>query len=338
MRRYLSTAAGLVTALLLLVGFSALAPSASEGAGAYVPREDVDRGVLPADEEQVKGKEPGQEKGWEIDLYNNPVSAYTRENIHLYLGQKVDRYVDYGFAKLTHGVYRPGLNDKPAVVVDAYEMQTPLGAYGLFSVERNRANRMIDIGAGGAHVGAREAVLWKGNMFVRVSLIADVENAEDVLTMFAKKIADKIAGGVCVTELSWFPADKRAPAGDAYVVRDLLGYPCLGRGFSVEYDLNGSKATMFLAIIPPGTVVKRGDEMKALDAQTSYLELRSTLIKDGATPAVLPGPWDTGYRATEPKLGRGLVARSGNYIVGIFGAPDEPTAVEMASQLVKALK
>ena len=330
MRRYLSASVGLMTAILVVVAFASAAP--------YVPREEAPRGVLPADEPQVKGKEPGQEKGWEIDSYANPIRAYGPENIHLYLGDRTAPYMEHGFAKLTHGVYRPGLNDKPAVIVDAYEMQTPLGAYGIFTAERVPSDKMIEVGAGTAHLNARECLLWKGNVFVRIKLIGEVENGEDVLTMLAKKTAANIVGALSIPEVAWFPAGKRAAAGDRYVVRELLGYACLGRGFSVEYDLDGSKATMFLAVIPPGTVVKQGDATKALSAETSYLELRTALIKDGSTPAVLPGPWDSGYRATDPKLGRGLVARSGNYVMGLFGAPDEKTAVEMVSQLVKSLK
>ena len=53
---------------------------------------------------------------------------------------------------------------------------------------------------------------------------------------------------------------------------------------------------------------------------------------------VLPGPWDNGYRATDPKLGRGLVVRKGNYIAGIFGSVDDATAFKMVSSLVNALK
>ena len=345
MKRYLLAAAGLAAALVVLVGFTSLVSSPADGAAPYVPREVVNRGVLPDDEVQVKGKEPGQEKGWEVDLYDNavkfanPVKAFTRENLNLYLGDKTDSYLQHGFVKLTHGVYRPGLNDKPAVVADAYEMQTPLGAYGLFTQERNRADKMIEIGPDvSGHLGEKECVFWKGNYFVRVSLMAEVENAGDVLTMFAKKIAVKVTGIVCVPELMWFPPENRAVAGDRYVVRDLIGYACLGRGFSVEYDLGGSKATMFLAIVAPGTTVKAGDEVKLLDVNTSYLELRTALIKDGSVPQVLPGPWESGYRATESKLGRGLVARSGNCIVGIFGAPDEETSIRMVSSLVKALR
>ena len=91
---------------------------------------------------------------------------------------------------------------------------------------------------------------------------------------------------------------------------------------------------MFMAMLPATFDAAVGMP----DVVLTYLQLRRTLVKDGSTPQVLPGPWDNGYRATDPKLGRGMVARKGNYILGIFGTHDDKTASDMTSFLVNALK
>jgi len=290
-----------------------------------------ERGVLPAEERE----------GWELDIPDNPIKTYTPENLYLYLDQKSDLYNRYGFRKLTHGTYRPNLLGKPTVVVEAYDMDQPLYAYGIFSVERSRADKIVDVGAT-AHVGEKEAVLWKGNYFVRVKLIADVEKPEEVLTMFARKSAAGITGPTTLPELGLFPADKRIPGGDAYYVEKLLGYDCLGRGFTVDYDLGGeAKATMFLAIFPSEAETSKKKDQDAPPVPgvvtTAYVKLHRALLGDGEEPQVLPGPWDHGCHATDAKLGRGLIARRDRFIVGIFGTKNDLDAVEMTSALVRAL-
>ncbi|KPK99328.1 MAG: hypothetical protein AMK75_06710 [Planctomycetes bacterium SM23_65] len=284
--------------------------------------------VLPLDEPE----------GWERAIPNYPIRLYVRENLYLYLAQKADLYNDYGFRRLAHGIYRPNLLGEPTVVVDAYIMDLPLHAYGIFSVERNRSDKMVKIGGGG-HLGEKECVFWKGNHFVRVKLMADVENAEEVLKGFAVKTEKNIVGPVTIPELAFFPVEKRTPAGDSYHVDDLMGYDFLGRGFTVEYDLEGTKATMFLAILPPDVVGKQpegGPPVPGITT-TAYIKLRRALLGAGETPQVLPGPWQHAYRASEPKLGTGLVARKGRCIAGIFGCPDEKLALQMTSELAQKL-
>ena len=281
---------------------------------------------------------PDELEGWEQAIPDHPVKLYVRQNIYLYLGQKADRYNAYGLRRLAHGIYRPNLLGKPTVTVDAYLMSLPLHAYGIFSVERNRSDQIVKIGGGG-HLGKKECVFWKGYHFVRVRLMEDIENAEEVLKAFAVKTEQQIAGVTAVPELTLFPADNRTPAGDSYVVDDLMGYECLGRGFTVEYDLDGSKATMFLAIFPPDVATKRPKDAppQVGVTNTAYLKLRRQLLMGGETPQVLPGPWNHGCRATEPKLGTGLMARKGRYIAGIFGAPSEEVALRMTAELVQKL-
>ena len=149
MTRYLWCALGLAVTVAF-VAFSHAYPAQEPLLPPTV--EKTDRGVLPADEPD----------GWEIDLYDNPVKTFARDNLCLYAPDKVDRCLEYGFVKLTHGVYRPNLLGKPTVIEDAYQMDSPLDAYGLFTAERNRENKMANIG-GGCSIGEKESVMWKGN-------------------------------------------------------------------------------------------------------------------------------------------------------------------------------
>ena len=287
--------------------------------------------ALPADDPE----------GWQLDLYDNPVKYYNRENLYLYLGEKTNQYNDFGFVRLEHGVYRANLLAKPSVVVDAFRMDQPLDAYGIFTAERNRADKMIPVGGGG-HVADKESVFWKGSYFVRIKLIADVENPEQVLTSFAQRTADDIQGAADVGELSVFPEAGRVAAGDSYVVDKLLGYDFLGRGFTVDYLLDDKKATMFLAVVTPrpekALLMRKGMPPAPDSVETAFLKLRRALLLDGSTPPLLPGPWDEAYIATHPKLGRGMVARRGSYLVGIFGAPDDRSAMAMTASVVQSLR
>jgi len=323
MRRYLLTTVVLV--LLVTLGCQStkqwlgMTPSPAPGPGAF----------LPADEPE----------GWERATPEHPVEIYSRENLYLYLDQKADLYNRYGFMTLEHGTYRPNLLANPAAVVDVYQMDHPVHAYGSFSVERNREDKMVDIGGGG-HLGEKECVFWKGQHFVRVKLIAEIQNAEEVLEALARKTEKNIPGVTEIAELRVFPTENRVPAGDAYYTDDLLGYECLGRGFVVEYDFDGKKAAAILAIFPPGgkTAAAKAEPAYPGPTTTAYVKWRRELLGSGETPQVLPGPWDHGYRAAEPKLGQGVVARRGRYIVAVFGTPSEEASIGMAATIVSALR
>ena len=268
-----------------------------------------------------------------------PVKYYIRKNIYLYEKGDTERYIDYGFRRLEHAPYRPNLLGEPTVIADAYMMDLPLHAYGIWSVQRRRSDKMLE-GPVSAHVGEKEATFWKGNTFCRFRLVKNVDNPEEVLAYFVHTTAANIPGQTEIATLKAFPSDDRTPAGDSYYVKDLLGYDFLGRGFTVAYDLAGKKATMFLAITPPAVETSEETE-EALPpvtpAQKTYVLLRRALLKSNEAPEILPGPWEHGYAATHPKLGTGLVARRGRYIAGVFGAPDRETAVNMTSELVRRL-
>ena len=288
--------------------------------------------VLPADAFE----------GWERAIPpGRPVKFYIRKNLYLALKDKSQQYLDYGFRRLEEADYRPNLLGEPTVAAEAYMMDLPLHAYGIWSVERQRTDKMpTDLGVA-AHLGKKEASFWKGNYFCRFRIIRDVDDPEEVLAYFIRTTAANIAGQTQIPILSAFPADNRTPAGDSYFVKDLLGYDFLGRGFTVEYSLDGKKAVMFLAILPPAVEPDKEDAEPlptVTPTQKAYVLLRRALLADeSAVPEILPGPWDHGYQATHPKLGRGIVTRRGLYIAGVFGAPDDDTAVTMTSELMRRL-
>jgi hypothetical protein len=288
-----------------------------------------------AEQMKVRGPAPAPETflpafvldGWQQDSYQNPVRHYTAQSLYLYLGEGAERYKSYHVDLLTHATYRFGLLGAPAVSVDVFRMDKPLDAYGIFSVERDRTAPIAKMGAVSTHMGEKQCDFWRGCFFVRVKIIGEVKDAKEALEYFAKNIDEKMKGEVAVPELSLFPAENRVVAGDSHYVKNLLGCSFLGAGFTVEYDLAGKKATMFMACYP--TII---------EAENAWIKLHRALAPAGSEPVVLPGPWQRGYRATEPKLGRGLVAQQGAFVAGIFGVDDEKVASEMVGNLVLAIK
>ena len=129
------------------------------------------------------------------------------------------------------------------------------------------------------------------------------------MLMFAHTTAKLLPPATGGTAVDAFPAANRIVSSDAYYVDDLMGYECLGRGFTVDYDLASGKATMFLAIVPPAV---EGSTMSP--TVVAYSKFRRVLKADGEAAEILPGPWDHGCTAANPKMGGGILTRKGRYL------------------------
>ena len=129
---------------------------------------------------------PGGAAGWKAAT---PADRYDRRTIFEYIDGHGEVYLAYGMKACDTRRYAgpPGEGD---VVVDAFEMETPAGAYGAFT--HSREGEPADVGQGGSF-GYGTLLFWKGRYFVSVYAERESAPARDAVMALGRAVAASIA-------------------------------------------------------------------------------------------------------------------------------------------------
>src|SRR5512139_3208993 len=104
---------------------------------------------------------PDEGAGWRAKA---PADRYDRRTIFEYIDGHGEVYLAYGMNACDTRRYA-GPASEGDVVVDAFEMETPAGAYGVFT--HSREGEPTDVGQGASY-GYGTLLFWKGRYFVSV--------------------------------------------------------------------------------------------------------------------------------------------------------------------------
>jgi len=186
----------------------------------------------------------GEVKGWR--LKEGP-AYYDSSTLYEVINGASPGYLAYGFVELAKADYRPeGLSFGEEIVVEAYQMKSPLAAFGKWSEERSSCDPPgADPGPGCSRGSDR--VLHKGPYFVKIVTYDDTPIAVEQLRRMAEGIAKRIPG-----EATQPPGAARLPTEGMtansliYKAGDLLGVNQLGEGFQADYILAGDEFSLYV--------------------------------------------------------------------------------------------
>jgi len=179
------------------------------------------------------------------------VKFYTPADLFEYIDGQAEGYIAYNFQALASATFKAGAN---AVVIDVYDMEKPIQAFGLYSTFRAPTNEFVAIGGQG-FTSEEGVMLWKGRMVVRVSteFATEGEGAQGTQTIAAvalaaaKATAAKIADEKRSLEiLAILPEEGKTKDSDKYVLHALLGQSFLENGVTAEYPLGTGVARLFV--------------------------------------------------------------------------------------------
>jgi len=249
------------------------------------------------------------------------IRAFDSKALPEYINGQAGQYIRYGFRSLRSHRYEN--RDRSAgVVLDIYEFETPLGAYGVYlGYGAGLADRL---GLGLPSSGDPYAVaLLKGRHLVQASTATPSPYIEKTLPILASRAADTLPDTPPPGELAWLPEENREPDSLRYVADGVLRTPELPVGLSARYRTGDRPLDLGLAWFQTPEQAE-----KAMAGAAG--RLNRAVRSDKAPPPDLP----KGFIAvSHPYRGLIVMAHRDRFVALVMGSERPGPAVELIRAL-----
>jgi hypothetical protein len=165
------------------------------------------------------------------------VRKYTKKNVADRLDRGAELFLQYGFMDLTVHRFRPAVQARKTtgkeIALEIYRMETPVDAFGIFSVRRSGTEKASEVIKALNWVSPAKASFVKGNAYVNI-LATGCEEAE------VEKVAASAAAKINLpddpvpAEVALLPKANLVPGSERYIRGGLTAgaeTPFLGRDF-----------------------------------------------------------------------------------------------------------
>ncbi len=253
-----------------------------------------------------------------------------------------EKYMAYGFRQLARTDYRKA-GTELVVTTEVYDMGSPLGAYGQYSMMLGDARDPASLESqatqhgGGGFLGTSQLVFWKGQHLVQINLVDDSgerdENAlralaRETLPAVAARVATALPGEITAPQPpQGFSRDGLVWGGLTYLAQSVFGVERTGPAWVGHYR-SADGARYRVAHFVRGN----GDEAHTLAG-----------LFRGAHPTAVAGLGDEAFTAAND-TGEFAVVRKGSTVLvltdaGVQGlnAPPREARIERLRALVAAL-
>ena len=265
---------------------------------------------------------PGSVKGWQ---YARQPESYDPQSLFHYMNGKARVYLDYGFVRLDHVEFATP-EGKPVIDVDVYDMGSPTGAFGIYSLERGEDLPLHCKKRLGYMVGSSR-FFWKGNYYVTIASADASARTIDAVNALSLRVENSLAADFArIPLLEVFPEQGLVPESEQYFAINLMGHEFMGAGFVARYEEKGNRFRVFLS-----------PKQSPGDARGAYQKLKGALSDHGKFIAEERGIGQSGFLAQDAYLGNWLASVSGNYIVGAVGFHDVASARRLLAFLCRNL-
>jgi hypothetical protein len=177
----------------------------------------------------------------------SPVERYTEVNLYEKINGRSELFHAYDVNGMTFVTFSKA--DDPARFIDVflYDMTTPLGAFGVYSVERASGSEAIATGDGGHRTGA-DLFFRKGQYYASILTSGPDEEVQKAASALADTLAKRLKGKATeIWGLAMLPAKNRVDDTVQYVMVDALGLDFLTNAFLAQYRDGEAEFTAFVA-------------------------------------------------------------------------------------------
>ena len=232
--------------------------------------------------------------------------SYTPDDLYNYINGAADLFLSYGFVELAGGTYRYGSDNQGTVIVDIYDMEKKLNAFGIFQSKRDPEVKLLDIGAGA--IGSEKYVFfYKDRFYVEIQSFVPSEKGSSAALKMAREVESKIPGDSSPpAELTYLPQVDQVSGSMLYITGGILGHGFLDRGLLCDYRISDEAVKAFIAFFP-----SPDQAFKALNQYKNYID------KSGEKWETHKGFGDNSFTAQEPYHKTILVVQQGSFVVGI---------------------
>lgn len=246
----------------------------------------------------------------QVDGYrrSGQLRRFSKETLYEYVNGHAEYFISAGFAGLTVGEYvREGGNpDQPDVMVDIYDMESGIQAFGLFADEAG--DNQEDIGAGTLGFKTDQGLGFiKGPYYVKIS------RSDDRVPL--ESFAEAIDGNMDAT-FDPFALFSQLPdlgqiAGTRYIKEAYRGLDFANNVIEREFLIQGNRVQVALFTQGPDDIPRLVNAFRKFfeRSDTPY----DTIEKGGRTR----------YQIQDPYEGDWILLPLPNHLLGLFGSFDD---------------
>ena len=262
-------------------------------------------------------------QGWVKD---GPVSTYTRENLYKYIDGEAEMYMPYGFERAATVMYAKPGGKEDGLVVNIFEMGSPLDAFGIYGSYRSPALDKVAVGAEG-FADESEMMFFKDRYFAQIMTSGTLTQERPLFLACAEAVAAAMPGKTAMPpEVGLLKVAGLVPGTERYFPEGLLGYGFLGKGLTGDVMLAGAQVKAFVMLRDSPDGMER-----TIDAYAKYL-------RDSKAPLeVSRNGSGTIIRTTDPLFKGVVLQQSGRYGVGVAGLKEPHEADELIQRLISLL-
>jgi hypothetical protein len=176
-----------------------------------------------------------------------PVERYTEANLYEKIDGRSELFQSYDVTGMAFVTFSRA--DDPAKFIDVflYDMTTPLGAFGIYSVERPPGSKPIATGDGG-HNSGPDFFFRKGRYYASILTSGPDEGAQKAASSLSDALANRLKGEAAeLWGLAMLPAKNRVDETVQYFKVDALGLDFLTDAFTARYRDGGAEFTALVA-------------------------------------------------------------------------------------------
>ncbi len=177
----------------------------------------------------------------EINL-TSEVEVYEGRSLYEYINGGAELYHLYNFEKVATAGYKKGENE---IVMDIYQFDTPLNAYGLYSRVRPPAEEVLALGVEGfGGTGSLDFV--KGRYVIRLTGFDQSDETQVMIDTMAQRMAVAVPGTIDKPDgFSLFPFQNMVEGTDVIYADSYLGHSFLTEVFERKYAFGDDTLTLF---------------------------------------------------------------------------------------------
>ncbi len=175
------------------------------------------------------------------------VERYTEANLFEKIDGRSELFHSYDVTGMTFVTFSKADDQSKFIDVFLYDMTTPLGAFGVYSVERSSGSEAIATGDGGHRAGA-DLFFRKGQYYASILTSGPDQEAQKAASALADTLANRLKGKAAdLWGLAVLPAKNRIDDTVQYLMVDALGLDFLTNAFKAQYRDGEAEFTAFVA-------------------------------------------------------------------------------------------
>ncbi|MBI2424558.1 MAG: hypothetical protein HYV27_17130 [Candidatus Hydrogenedentes bacterium] len=176
-----------------------------------------------------------------------PIARYTTANLYDKINGRSELYNSYDVVGLAFVSF--ALEGAPEKFIDIflYDLRTPLGAFGAYSVERWSDSKPLELGQGGYRTD-KDHFFWTAEYYANIFGVDDSAAVQEACVYLGKKLAGRLPKS---EEIPWgmklFAPEGLSTESIQYFSIDGLSLDFMVRTFSARYTQGGEEYQVFVS-------------------------------------------------------------------------------------------